>query len=47
MRRIKRGASLVLLLTLLILPMNVFAGTEGVVKEKGKKSMNLKIKMKA
>ena len=35
MRRIKRGASLVLLLTLLILPMNVFAGTEGVVKEKG------------
>ncbi len=35
MRRIKKGASLVLLLTLLILPMNVFAGTEGVVKEKG------------
>ena len=35
MRRIKRGASLVLLLILLILPMNVFAGTEGVVKEKG------------
>lgn len=35
MRRIKRGASLVLLLTLLILPINVFAGTEGVVKEKG------------
>lgn len=35
MRRIKRGASLVLLLTLLILPMNIFAGTEGVVKEKG------------
>ena len=46
MRRIKKGASLVLLLTLLILPMNVFAGTEGVVKEKGQE-MNLKIKRKA